>query len=84
MGLLDEIEHERFVSKRNQIELVIDQLEGDDLKDFINALNDDAVPASVLSRVMARRNIKLDLKRISEYRNNGGIVRYGLDGKRVA
>jgi hypothetical protein len=84
MGLLDEIEHERSVSKRNQIELVIDQLEGDDLKDFINALNDDSIPASVLSRVMARRNIKLNLKRISEYRNNGGIVRYGLDGKRVS
>ena len=84
MGLIDEIEQEQVASKRNQIELVIDQLSGDDVADFVNALNDDLIPSAVLSRVLARRNIKLDKRRISEYRNNGGLVRYGLDGKRVS
>ena len=84
MSLVNEIKQEQIARKRNQIELVIDQLSGDDLTDFINALNDDLIPAAVLSRVLARRNIKLDKRRISEYRNNGGLIRYGLDGKRVS
>ena len=84
MSLVNEIKQEQIARKRNQIELVIDQLSGDDLTDFINALNDDLIPAAVLSRVLARRNIKLDKRRISDYRNNGGLVRYGLDGKRVS
>jgi hypothetical protein len=84
MSLSNEIQQEQVACKRNQIELVIDQLSGDDLTDFINALNDDLIPAAILSRVLARRNIRLDKRRISDYRNNGGLVRYGLDGKRVS
>lgn len=83
MGLADEIASLR-TDRRSEIERAIAQLSGNDLKDFVTALNNVGVPASAISRALAKRKITLDPRRISEYRNNGGRIRYGLDGKRVS
>ena len=83
MGLADEITTQVNSAKRNQIERVISQLEGEDLRDFITAIHNVNIPAGSISRALALRKIELDSRRISEYRNNGGFVRYGLDGQRV-
>lgn len=83
MGLADEITGS-VVRRRNEIERAIDALTGDDLRDFIAALNNESVPPSAISKALANRGILLDARRISDYRNNGGRIRYGLDGKRVA
>jgi hypothetical protein len=83
MGLADEINTQVNSAKRSQIERVISQLEGEDLRDFITAIHNVNIPAGSISRALALRKIELDSRRISEYRNNGGFVRYGLDGQRV-
>jgi hypothetical protein len=84
MGLADEITTQVNSAKRSQIERVISQLEGEDLSDFITAMHNVNIPAGSISRALALRKIELDSRRISEYRNNGGFVRYGLDGQRVS
>ena len=84
MSLADEITTQVNSAKRNQIERVISQLEGEDLRDFITAIHNANIPAGSISRALAIRKIELDPRRISEYRNNGGLLRYGLDGQRVS
>jgi ABC-type lipoprotein export system ATPase subunit len=84
MSLADEITDQLNTAKRSQIERVINQLEGEDLRAFIGAMHNVNIPAPAISRALAVRNIQLDSRRISEYRNNGGFIRYGLDGKRVS
>jgi hypothetical protein len=83
MSLSDEIEKEHARRRKSEIERVIEQLDGADLIDFINALNNEDVPPSALSRAINNRGYLLDARRISEYRNNNGRVRYGLDGNNV-
>lgn len=82
MSLADEIANSGS-RRTSEIERAIAQLEGADLRDFIGALHNASVPPSAISRALANRGIMLDARRISDYRNNGGRVRYGLDGKRV-
>lgn len=82
MSLADEIAASGS-RRASEIERAIEQLEGADLRDFIGALHNASVPPSAISRALANRGIMLDARRISDYRNNGGRVRYGLDGKRV-
>jgi len=84
MSLADEISTQVNSAKRNQIQRVINQLEGEDLRDFIGAIHDVNIPAASICRALAIRKIELDSRRISEYRNNGGFLRYGLDGQRVS
>ncbi len=78
MSLLEEIAGEAS-PRRSQIQVIIDQLSGDDLRDFIEALNNRDIPHVAIARVMERRGFKLDAKRVSEYRL--GSMRYGNDGK---
>lgn len=84
MSLADEITNQLHAGKRSQIQRAINQLEGEDLRDFIGAIHNVKIPAQSISRALAIRKIQLDARRISEYRNNGGLVRYGLDGQRVS
>ena len=81
MGLADE-----FVSasstRKNQIDRAIERLDGDDLRDFIGALHNVSIPSAAISKVLAKRGIHVDARRISEYRNNGGRVRYELNGEK--
>ena len=83
MGLADEIALSN-VKKRSEIERAIDQLEGADLRDFIGALHNASISPTAISRALANRGIMVDPRRISDYRNNGGRIRFGLDGKRVS
>lgn len=83
MSLSDELDKELSALRRNQIERVINALEGKDLEDFIDALNNENVPTVALSRALMNRNLQLDARRISDYRNNRGAIRYGRDGQRV-
>jgi hypothetical protein len=83
MSLSDELDKELSALRRSQIERVIDALEGKDLEDFIDALNNENVPTVALSRALMNRNLQLDARRISDYRNNRGAIRYGRDGQRV-
>ena len=83
MGLSDDLAKELSALRRNQIERVIDALEGKDLEDFIDALNNEKVSSVALSRALMNRDLQLDARRISDYRNNRGAIRYGRDGQRV-
>lgn len=83
MGLAEEL-YAGDGRPRSQIEKAIEQLEGADRADFITALNDTKVSPATIERVMLKRGIFVDARRISEYRKNGGRVRYGLDGQRVS
>lgn len=78
MKLLEEIQGEGG-SRRSQLSVIIEALSGDDLRDFIEALNNKHIPHVAIARVMQRRGFKLDPKRVSEYRL--GSMRYGSDGK---
>ena len=82
MTLNDEIDAVMLDAHKGQIERVIKQLSGDDLADFINALNNHAIPAPALCRAMSNRGYEIDPRRINEYRNNK-FKHYGIDGKRV-
>jgi hypothetical protein len=81
MSLSDEFQS-ASPQKKNQIERAIDQLEGADLRDFIGALHNVSITAAAISKVLAKRGIHVDARRIAEYRNNGGRVRYGLKGEK--
>jgi hypothetical protein len=82
MSLAKDFAVESVGRNRSQIQLIIEQLSGNDLRDFIEALNDRNIPNAAIARVMERRGFKLDAKRVSEYRL--GSNKYGLDGKYVA
>jgi hypothetical protein len=82
MSLAKDFAVESVVRSRSQIQTIIDALSGNDLRDFIEALNDRNIPNAAIARVMERRGFNLDQKRVSEYRL--GSKKYGLDGKHVA
>lgn len=71
-GLADEIKSEPSPNggvKRRKIWQVADQLDKDDRKAFVTAINDRNVPAATLRRVLAKRGINLSESVISNYRN---------------
>ena len=68
MSLAKDFAVESVVRSRSQIQTIIDALSGNDLRDFIEALNDRNIPNAAIERVMERRGINLDQKRVSEYR----------------
>jgi hypothetical protein len=82
MGLATDFVNESNQKKRSQIDTIVAQLSGDDLRDFIEALNDRNIPNAAIARVMTRRGFPLDAKRVSEYRL--GARKLGMDGKYVA
>jgi hypothetical protein len=82
MSLAKDFAVESVGRNRSQIQMIIDALSGDDLRDFIEALNDRNIPNAAIARVMERRGFNLDAKRVSEYRL--GNKKYGLDGKHVS
>jgi hypothetical protein len=82
MSLATDFANESTPRKRSQIDMIVAQLSGDDLRDFIEALNDRSVPNAAIARVMTRRGFPLDAKRVSEYRL--GVRKLGLDGNYVS
>lgn len=70
-GLADEIKSEPSKNggiKRRRIWQIADALDDDDRSAFLNALDDYAVPARSIVRVMERRGFQLSESVISNYR----------------
>jgi hypothetical protein len=67
--LLNEIKKERVQQgKKSRIAEIMEGMSETDKKDLLAALDDSAIPASKISRVMARRGHKLSVQVISRYR----------------
>lgn len=67
--LLNEIKKEQVqLGKKSRIAEILETMSDTDKKDFISALDDGAIPASKISRVMARRGHKLSVGVICRYR----------------
>lgn len=80
MGLAEEFaEGER---RRSQIDRIVIALDRDDLRDFVQALNNHDIPSTTIARVMERRGFVLDARRVSEYRSGRRCLRE--DGSYVA
>lgn len=67
--LFDDIKKEQVPGgNRSRIAEILDDLSKEDRKDFIEALNDHSIPASNISKAMAKRGYKLAINVISRYR----------------
>lgn len=80
MGLAEEFAEGR--RRRSQIDRIVLALDREDVKDFVNALNNNEIPAATIARVMQRRGFDLDARRVSEYRS--GVRRLREDGSYVS
>jgi hypothetical protein len=54
--------------KRSRISEILDKLSKEEQKDLLAALDDHSIPASNISRAMAKRGHKLAINVISRYR----------------
>ncbi|WJZ48567.1 terminase small subunit [Actinomycetia phage DSL-LC01] len=69
-NLLNEIKSEQVqVGKKSRIAEILEKMSEAEQKDLIAALDDQAIPASKISRVMARRGHKLSVQVIYRYRS---------------
>lgn len=67
--LFDDIKKEQGIGgNKSRIAEIIEDLSKEDRKDFIDALNDYSIPASNISKAMAKRGYKLAINVISRYR----------------
>lgn len=69
-NLLNEIKNEKIqIGKKSRITEILEKMTEAEQKDFIAALDDHAIPASKISRVMTRRGHKLSAQVIYRYRS---------------
>jgi hypothetical protein len=69
-GLADEIRSEPSRRQRkNRIQQVLDSLDAKDRAALLEALNDTNIAGSAISRVLAKRGIKLGESTITKYRS---------------
>jgi len=70
MGLLDEINQEPKArpGRRCTVDLVMEAMTADDRSDLEVALEDLLIPASLISRVLSRRDIDLSANAINRHR----------------
>lgn len=67
--LLDEFQNAKGQKRRrNLIDDALDSLTEVEKKDLLNALSDVTIPASVVSRVMTKRGLKLPTASITRFR----------------
>lgn len=67
--LLNEIKSEKTrMGKKSRLAEIIEQLPKDDRADFISALDDHAISASKICKVLERRGIRVTQEVISRYR----------------
>jgi hypothetical protein len=77
--LFDETLAEQQKPKRKtQLDVIVESLDKDDLKDFIVLLADESVSATALARVLTKRGFKIHRQAINDYRNNK--FRYTIEG----
>jgi hypothetical protein len=68
-SLFEEIQSEKSkAGNRPKIAEILDLLSDSDKKDFLKALDDHSIPASNISKAMAKRGHKLAINVISRYR----------------
>lgn len=70
-SLFEDIKNERSNTSRgmrSRISEILDTLKPEEQKDFVKALDDHSIPASNISRAMAKRGHKLSVSIISRYR----------------
>lgn len=64
--------------KRSRIAEILDKLPKEEQKDLLAALDDHSIPASNISRAMAKRGHKLAINVISRYRRGELVTKvYG-------
>lgn len=69
MGLMDELMHERFGPPiKCPIHKVSLLLNGNDADEFLQAVNQSIIPATVISKVLAARDIVLTAPSIQKHR----------------
>lgn len=79
--LFNEIKDSAVVQgKKSRIAEILDKLPKDDQKDLLAALDDHSIPASNISRAMAKRGHKLAINVISRYRRGELVTK--VDGSR--
>lgn len=76
--LFDEVLREQTPRRKNQLDVIIESLNSDDLRDFLALLEDKSVSATALTRVMQKRGFSLHRHAIMDYRN--GAFRYQIEG----
>jgi hypothetical protein len=67
--LFEDIQKEKSrPGSKSRIAEILEQMSEDDQKDLIKALDDHSIPASNISKALAKRGHKLALNVISRYR----------------
>jgi hypothetical protein len=68
-SLFDDISNEQSKKgNRSRIAEILDALPADEKKDLLKALDDHSIPASNISKALAKRGHKLAINVISRYR----------------
>lgn len=69
MGLMDEINREhRGPAPKCPVHKLLELMGGSDAADLKKAVDDQLIPATVISRVLARKNLTLKPEAISRHR----------------
>lgn len=75
--LFDEINKKRrSMGTKSRILEILEDLEDDDRKDLLKALDDHSIPASNISKAMERRGYKLAVNVISRYRRGELVTKF--------
>jgi hypothetical protein len=68
MGLLDDIRAEGVVERRCSVRNVLDSMDKSDAEDLREALEDDSIAHTVITRVLIARGYDMHDKRIAAHR----------------
>ncbi len=75
--LFDEIQKEKASrGTKSRIAEILDELSESDRKDLLDALDDHGIPASNISKAMAKRGYKLAVNVISRYRRGELVTKF--------
>lgn len=75
--LFDEIQKEKAArGTKSRIAEILDDLNDADRKDLLDALNDHSIPASNISKAVAKRGYKLAINVISRYRRGELVTKF--------
>lgn len=75
--LFDEIQKEKASrGTKSRIAEILEDLNDADRQDLLNALNDHSIPASNISKAVAKRGYKLAINVISRYRRGELVTKF--------
>ncbi len=76
-SLFDDIQKEKAsAGNKSRIAEILEDLSDTDRKDLLKALNDHSIPASNISKAMAKRGYKLAVNVISRYRRGELVTKF--------